>query len=124
MTKKFEQLALLLITVLFVGVMLGLYIARYSTHTSVQLSAYDSADTSAVESAETAQSNVNGKLNINLATAKQLAMLPGIGEGLAQRIVDYRQENGPFISIKDLTNVSGIGEKRLEAISEYITVGG
>lgn len=124
MTKKFEQLALLLITVLFVGVMLGLYIARYSTHTSVQLSAYDSADTSDVESAETAQSNVNGKLNINLATAKQLAMLPGIGEGLAQRIVDYRQENGPFISIKDLINVSGIGEKRLEAISEYITVGG
>ncbi|MCK4388321.1 MAG: helix-hairpin-helix domain-containing protein, partial [Dehalococcoidia bacterium] len=51
-----------------------------------------------------------------------LETLPGIGEVLAQRIVDYRSENGPFKRIEDLLKVSGIGEATFEKIKDYITV--
>ena len=50
--------------------------------------------------------------------------LDGIGEAYAQRIIDYRNANGPFQSIAEITNVSGIGTKRFEAIMDHITVGG
>jgi len=49
--------------------------------------------------------------------------LSGIGQVLAQRIIDYRTTNGPFSQIEDLMKVSGIGAKRFEAIRERITVG-
>ena len=48
--------------------------------------------------------------------------LPGIGEGLAGRIVRYREANGAFESVEALTEVSGIGEKKLEELRDYITV--
>ena len=62
-------------------------------------------------------------VNINTAGADELESLPGIGPVLAQRIVDYREQHGDFTTVDGLRNVSGIGEKRLEAIREYITVG-
>lgn len=62
------------------------------------------------------------KIDINRAEPWLLEALPGIGEVLAQRIVDYRSENGPFRRIEDLLKVSGIGEATLEKIRDYITV--
>jgi competence protein ComEA len=61
-------------------------------------------------------------VNINTATLDQLETLPGIGEVLAQRIVDYREENGPFGSVGDLLEVSGIGDATLADLKPHITV--
>ena len=63
------------------------------------------------------------KVNINAATADQLTALPGIGPSYAQRIVEYREKNGPFKKVEDLLNVTGIGEKTFEKIKDRITVG-
>jgi competence protein ComEA len=62
------------------------------------------------------------KLDINRAEPWLLEALPGIGEVLAQRIVAYRDDNGPFKRIEDLLKVSGIGEGTFEMIKDYITV--
>ena len=63
-------------------------------------------------------------VNINTASAQQLAALPGIGEGYAQNIVEYREANGSFETVEELLQVDGIGQTRLETILNYITVGG
>lgn len=62
------------------------------------------------------------RININEASAEELQQLPQIGETLAQRIVDYRAQHGPFSGISELMNVEGIGEARFDAIKDYITV--
>jgi len=63
-----------------------------------------------------------GLININTATAAELDTLDGIGPTLAQRIIDYRTANGPFTAVEDINNVSGIGDKKYEAIKNSITV--
>ena len=67
--------------------------------------------------------NTDGRININTASRSELMDLPGIGTVLAERIVDYRTRNGYFSAIDDIRKVSGIGEKRFEAIMDKITVG-
>ena len=62
-----------------------------------------------------------GKLNVNTATAQQFASLPGVGEKLATRIVDYRQKSGGFKSVNELMNVQGIGEKNFAKLQQYLT---
>ena len=65
----------------------------------------------------------DGRININTASQSELTDLPGIGNVLAMRIVDHRRLYGDFSRIEDLRDVSGIGEKRFEAIADKITVG-
>lgn len=73
-------------------------------------------------SASTSQNDAK-KVNINTASADELdKTLPGIGPTLAQRIVDYRDQHGPFRSPEDLKNVSGIGERRFEQIKDLVTI--
>jgi len=64
----------------------------------------------------------DGRININTASKAELMDLPGIGNVLSDRIVEYRRQNGVFSRIEELRNVSGIGEKRFEAIRDRITV--
>ncbi|HEV2814473.1 MAG TPA: helix-hairpin-helix domain-containing protein [Solirubrobacteraceae bacterium] len=61
-------------------------------------------------------------VNLNTATLEQLDTLDGIGPGLAQAILDHREENGGFGSIEDLAQVPGIGEKRMASLREQVTV--
>lgn len=60
-------------------------------------------------------------LNLNTATIETLVELPGIGEELARRIVQYRTEHGPFETIEELMEVSGIGEAKLAGLDGLIT---
>lgn len=62
------------------------------------------------------------KININTATLVELQKLPRIGEKIAQRIIDFRKENGNFESTADLLKVKGIGEKIFNMIKDRITV--
>ncbi len=72
---------------------------------------------------ETAEPADDGLININAATSAELEELPRIGEALASRIIAWREENGPFRTIDDLGNVSGIGEKMLETLRPLVKVG-
>ena len=65
--------------------------------------------------------DVLGKININTASASELTLLSGIGEGRAADIIKYREENGDFSRIEDIMKVSGIGEKTFEEIKDRIT---
>ena len=64
----------------------------------------------------------NNLVNINTADAEELATLKGIGQAMAQRIIDYREQNGAFKSIDEIKNVRGIGEKKFDAFKDKITI--
>ena len=74
------------------------------------------------KSSGSTEKKVTFPVNINTASKKELDALPGIGETLAQRIIDYRTANGPFSTVDDLTKVKGIGAKTLEKLKPYATV--
>lgn len=64
----------------------------------------------------------NKKVNLNTATQSELDSLPGIGPSTAQKIIDYREENGKFNKVEDLQNVKGIGESKYSEIKDKVTV--
>lgn len=66
----------------------------------------------------------NSLVNMNTASMEELCTLPGIGETLAQRLIDYRTEHGTFQKVEELLCVEGIGAGKLSAILDYITIGG
>ena len=70
---------------------------------------------------KTVSKDNSGKTNINSCTSIELQALPGIGEVIANRIIEYRSSNS-FKSIEELMNVSGIGEKKYEGIKDLIIV--
>jgi competence ComEA-like helix-hairpin-helix protein len=70
----------------------------------------------------TVSASSNALVDINSADAKQLATLPGIGDGLADRIVEYRQLHGPFRRVEHLMLVPGISDRRFRSIRDTVTV--
>jgi competence protein ComEA len=93
---------------------------------AVTTSMAEQADTPAAKLAvahkaeKPARPAITGKLNINTATAEQIALLPGIGEAKAKAILDYKTTNGNFKKIDDLQNIKGIKEKKVAQIKDYI----
>ena len=107
---------LLGLTGLFLCLLLGLYLRD---RRAVEAPAFvETALTAPVEEARPDPSPVN----LNTADREALTALPGIGEALAERIVAYREEHGPFAAVEDLTNVSGVGQGKLAALEGLVTV--
>ncbi|MCJ7841812.1 helix-hairpin-helix domain-containing protein [Lederbergia sp. NSJ-179] len=79
-----------------------------------------------IEQDLTSLDNMNSKddqkVNINKADTNELETLPGIGPSKAAAIIEYREENGPFKTIEELMNISGIGEKTFEKLKEQIKI--
>ena len=115
-----NKLAFPLIIVSFVAVCLGfcfvmnllrpVTVISETERTTAEVSAIAEINTSAYP------------ININTATVSELVLLDGIGEVIANRIVEYRTENGAFSSIEELKEVSGIGDVKFNNIKEKITV--
>ena len=70
-----------------------------------------------------ARGEAASQVDINTASVEELMTVPGIGQVIAQRIVEFRDKNGPYKSIDDLLKVQGIGEKSLARIREHLSVG-
>ena len=62
------------------------------------------------------------RINLNTASTKELETLPGIGKGLAERIIEHRENHGPFRRPEHLLIVRGISEKRFRALRDWIAV--
>lgn len=127
--KNKVSVLLAVVTALFVGFTLGLFVGRNTGSGTVTLAVspqmQTAPTTAATAAAETVpEETVSFPVNINTADADTLTALPGIGRVLAERIVAYRRQNGSFRAIEEITKVEGIGEKKAEAILDLITVGG
>ena len=123
--NKIDPLLILLtITVLFAGVLIGTLIGRLTAPINVDNQVN-------LPPAETLppytlpyQTNQTGKINVNVATAEELALLPGIGAETAKRIIEYRTKYGIFETLEEMTKVKGVGEGTIDKIRPYATVGG
>lgn len=114
--KKLLANSSLLLTIAFLFFMTGLLVGKRNGDT-IPLK---QGNTTPVVQASVKSSE---KININTATLEELASLPGIGETLAERIIDYRDEVGSLYSIYELEAVSGIGDKKIDAIKDLIYAG-
>lgn len=127
-----EHRVLLAVTGLFAALVLGFFLGRNLLRPAVTTARIaptlqtmpETLPTEPTEPETTVYPEPAYPLNINTASAQDLAFLPSIGQTIAQRIVDYREANGDFSELTDLLLVQGIGETRLEQMLPYITIGG
>lgn len=97
----------------------------YVPNKNEKISQYITGNSGNNDTEENNASNSNkedAKVNINTANQSELDSLPGIGPSIAQKIIDYREENGNFKTIEELQNVKGIGDAKYEEIKDRVTV--
>ena len=114
---------IIVFTLVFVVFTVGVHIGKGRRHDGFAITVQDAAETPAASASAAPETADAGPVNINTASREELQTLDGIGPALAQRIIDYRSENGDFADIGDIMNVSGIGSAKFEKIRDYITVG-
>ena len=120
--KKGGTFLLLGLTIAFVGFIIGMLVGRSIHREPVTIQLATESTRTTVES-ESGESTIpDERINVNTASEKILDTLPGIGPVIAKRIVEYRQEHGPFQEPTDLSRVEGIGPEKLLAILDFITV--
>ncbi len=129
MKFKKTEFILLAVTVIFAAFTIGFFTGRSTVRSTFTVETEQPAPESFDLISEVSGDDVatrtqpeQGLININTATAEELCELPGIGEAISQRIIDYRTANGDFETIEDIMNVSGIGEGIFDGISAMITV--
>lgn len=124
--KKQLSSVLLLVTAVFLALLIGFFLGRNTCRPEVSVSIVRNAETAPTTplSAPAEQTEPVFPIDINAADRYQLALLPGIGEVLADRILAYRDAHGRFPCVEELLNVEGIGTKKLEEILDLITTGG
>lgn len=100
-----------------------IYIPKYNENLEdVSLIREDAGKGIIKESALNNETSTNTKININTATKEKLITLPGIGDSMADKIINYRTQNGKFEKIEDLKKVNGIGDSKFNSIKDKITV--
>lgn len=114
-----ETAVLLIIACIFIALTVGQIVVTATNTISVNVRDNESPVASVVEQTSSTRKEL---ININTASEDLLCEIHGIGPTLAQRIIEYRETNGNFISIEDLMNVKGIGETTFEKMKPYITV--
>lgn len=128
--KKPKVHILVAITLAFAAFTAGLYLGRSADASPVTVSVSAAMQTLPPETTQPPDEpteeteTIRFPIHINRAGKEEFMALPGIGEVLAQRILDYRAEHGPFRTVEELMNVEGIGKKRMEEMLELITIGG
>ena len=119
-TKKVKAIAFIVIAV--IALALGLYLECCDKKEFVISSVPKQMQAQKSGNENISHYDDEGRLDINLATVEELMKLKGIGEVIASRIVNYREENGQFMAVEELTLIPGIGYKILDNNREYICV--
>lgn len=128
--KKQKLSILVILTFSFSAFTTGYFLGRNQEPARVELSVPASVRSAPIEQTQPVPVEtelpevIQFPININTADKDAFMALPGIGDVLAQRILDYRDTHGDFSNEEGLMNVEGIGEKRMEEILELITIGG
>lgn len=116
--KLYNHIGVLLVIGIIGGS--GLLLMKYSDEQKEPIKITEPTKEEQVKGAATAQ--VSAKINVNTATLEELDKLKGIGPATAQKIIDYRTQNGLFKTIDELNNVSGIGDAKLDGMRDSITL--
>lgn len=124
MLKRLAAFVIPALALLACGVMLGIFLmqTRVPGTVSVQHAEPDEPEEAVQTVAEEPSDAADDRLDLNTATAAELQELPGIGEVIAQRIIDYRDLCGHFLDPEQLMEVDGIGEAKYEKLRDLVTV--
>lgn len=136
MRKRIQSLLIPLLALLLIVFSVGFLIGRNAAQndTVIQVSRKPTPEDAAPEALPEAEAQTQNteaapeqtepqtKINLNTADAAQLQTLPGVGEATARKSLEYRELSGGFLTIEQIMEVDGIGEKKYEAMKELITV--